>query len=105
MNEDGPDSYMINYQEVKNAIRLRWKMKPACKYLPLGRKESIEMLPRRLKNSKGIIRVYVVLASEIQNSYFHDTRKKLFLIPYEIQTNFVIFSAITGKQYKLLKNK
>ena len=38
MSEKGPDSYFINYQEVKKPLKLKWKMKRACEYLPIGRK-------------------------------------------------------------------
>ena len=47
--------------------------------------------------------LYVIPVSEIKNKYIHFTEKKLFLIPYEIETNFVKFAPITMEQYFSLK--
>ena len=70
MNETGPDIYSINYHEVKNPIKLEWNMKKECQYLPIGRKDCLEFLPRRLKNSQGRSRILVILASESDNESF-----------------------------------
>ena len=105
MSEQGPDYYILNYQVVKNPLKLKWNMKEECEYLPIGRRNSTKLIPRRLKNSQGKTRVFVILASEISNKFFHQPGNKLFLIPWEIDTYFVTFAPITGKQYKLLKSK
>ena len=38
MSEQGPDYYFTKYQEVNNPLKLKWNIKEACKYLPIGRK-------------------------------------------------------------------
>ena len=89
LSENGPDSYMINYAKIDNPIGLKWKQKSTSSFLPVKRKHSREFLHRRLKNSLGIMRVYVIPDSEIEQSYIHDKGTKLFLITYEIETHFV----------------
>ena len=78
MNEQGPDSYSINYHEVINPLKLKWKMKEQCEYLSIGRKDYLDLLPQRLKNSQRKSRILVLLASENDNEYFRLTGNKLF---------------------------
>ena len=105
MSDQGPDYYVFNYREVKNPLKLKLKMKEACEYLPIGRKIRQNYYSEYWKNSQGKSRVLVILASEIRNQYFRLPGNKLFLIPCEIETYFVTFAPITGKQYKFLKSK
>ena len=105
MSENGPDSYFINYQHVNKQLKLIWEMKKGFEYLPNGRRNSKGMFPRRLKNSIGESRVFIVLPSVIKKPYNHISGSKLFLIPYEIDDCFTTFAQITKNQYKFLKIK
>ena len=51
MSENGPDSYFINYQEVKGQFKLKWKQRQGFNYLPNGRRNTKEMIAKRLENS------------------------------------------------------
>ena len=88
----GPDSYTVDYEKVDNHIGLTWNIKSASSFLPIPRKHRREFFPRRLLNSLGKMNLYVIAVSEIKNKYIHFSGKKLFLIPYEIETNFVKFA-------------
>ena len=103
MSEKGPDSYVINYKKIENRIGLKWKVKPTAEFLSMKRKNSTQMLPRRLKNSLGKTTVYVIPASEVESAYIHDSGTKMFLIPYKVEDHFVSFDLISQKQYTILK--
>ena len=105
MSVKGPDGYVINHHTVENPVRLKWKLKTNHSFMPIKRKDSREFLPRRLKNSQEITKVYIIIASNAVEKLCCTFKTKLFLIPYKIEASYVTFAPITHKQYILLKNK
>ena len=103
MSVNGPDSYFINYQKVKGQLKLQWKQRQGFNYIPNGRRNKKEMMPKRLENSIGQSRVFIAVRSVLGKSYNQTSHSKLFLIPYEIEDFFTTFAQITKNQYKFLK--